>query len=133
FADRAERSRADRPWRRHRVDDQGRDPVPRPDADARGEGHGREGARLAADDDDRGAVTAPSLDVTATIAAPPGTILRAFFDPEALHAWWQTARSVTSPRMLGPYAIEWAPTDFHDEVLGPLGGVFRGTVVTFEP
>ena len=35
--------------------------------------------------------------------------------------------------MLGPYAIEWAPTDFHDEVLGRLGGVFRGTVVQFDP
>ena len=78
-------------------------------------------------------MTAPTLDVTATIAAPPGTILRAFFDAEALHAWWQTARSVTSPRMLGPYAIEWPPTDFHDEILGRLGGVFRGTVVQFDP
>jgi hypothetical protein len=31
--------------------------------------------------------------------------------------------------MLGPYVIEWAPTDFRDAVLGPLGGVFRGTVM----
>ena len=35
--------------------------------------------------------------------------------------------------MLGPYAIEWPPTDFRDEMLGRLGGVFRGTVMQFEP
>ena len=29
----------------------------------------------------------------------------------------------------GAYAIEWLPTDFRDEILGRLGGVFRGTVV----
>ena len=29
----------------------------------------------------------------------------------------------------GPYAIEWPPTEFRDEVLGRLGGVFRGTVM----
>jgi hypothetical protein len=40
---------------------------------------------------------------------------------------------VTTPRVLGAYAIEWAPTDFRDDVLGRLGGVFRGTVVQFEP
>jgi len=32
-----------------------------------------------------------------------------------------------------PYAIEWPATDFRDEVLGRLGGVFRGTVVQFHP
>ena len=40
--------------------------------------------------------------------------------------------SVTTPRVLGPYAIEWPPTDFRDDVLGRLGGVFRGTVVQFQ-
>ena len=40
---------------------------------------------------------------------------------------------MTSPRPLGPYAIEWTPTDFRDEVLGRLGGVFRGTVMQFDP
>jgi len=39
---------------------------------------------------------------------------------------------VTTPRALGPYAVEWAPTDFRDDVLGRLGGVFRGTVVQFQ-
>ena len=75
--------------------------------------------------------TSPGLDVTAIIATPPARVLEAFFDAEALSAWWQVSHSVTTPRVLGPYAIEWAPTDFQDEVLGRLGGVFRGTVVQF--
>ncbi len=75
----------------------------------------------------------PSLDVTAVIAAPSGLVLKAFFDPAALGAWWQVARSVTAPRPLGPYAIEWTPTEFRDDILGRLGGVFRGTVVEWQP
>jgi uncharacterized protein YndB with AHSA1/START domain len=74
----------------------------------------------------------PGLDVSIVIAAPPGRIMKAFFDGAALGAWWEVARSVTTPRMLGPYAIEWAPTDFRDDILGRLGGVFRGTVVQFD-
>ena len=74
---------------------------------------------------------AAGLDVAIVIDAPPGRVLKAFFEHEALNAWWQVARSVTTPRMLGPYAIEWAPTDFRDAVLGRLGGVFRGTVMQF--
>ena len=73
----------------------------------------------------------PGLDVTAIIAAPAGRVLRAFFDADALNAWWQVSHAVTTPRVLGPYAIEWPPTDFRDEVLGRLGGVFRGTIVQF--
>jgi uncharacterized protein YndB with AHSA1/START domain len=75
---------------------------------------------------------APSLDVSAVIAAPPGRVLKAFFDADALRAWWQVAHAVTTPRILGPYAIEWQPTDFRDEILGRLGGVFRGTVMQFQ-
>ncbi len=78
-------------------------------------------------------MAAPSLDVSAVIAAPAGLVLKAFFDADALNAWWQVVHSVTTPRMLGPYAVEWAPTDFRDDILGPLGGVFRGTVVEFQP
>ena len=74
----------------------------------------------------------PALDVSIVIAAPAGRVLKAFFDADALAAWWGVAHSVTTPRILGPYAIEWAPTDFRDEVLGRLGGVFRGTVMQFE-
>ena len=74
-----------------------------------------------------------TLDVTILIAAPPSRVLKAFFDPAALGAWWQVVRSVTVPRALGPYAVEWRPTDFRDEILGRLGGVFRGTVMQFQP
>jgi uncharacterized protein YndB with AHSA1/START domain len=74
----------------------------------------------------------PGLDITAVIAAPAGRVMRAFFDADALMAWWSVAHSVTTPRMLGPYALEWPPTDFRDEVLGRLGGVFRGTVMQCE-
>ena len=47
----------------------------------------------------------------------------------------RTAHSVSSPtpRTLGAYAIEWAPTDFRDHILGRLGGTFRGTVMQFDP
>ena len=75
---------------------------------------------------------APRLDVSATIAAPAGRVLRAFFDADALAAWWLATRSVTTPRVLGPYAVEWTATDFRDDVLGRLGGVFRGTIVQFQ-
>jgi uncharacterized protein YndB with AHSA1/START domain len=74
----------------------------------------------------------PGLDVSVVIKAPPALVLRAFFDADALGAWWQTARSVTTPRVLGAYAIEWPPTDYRDEILGRLGGVFRGTVMQYE-
>ena len=74
-----------------------------------------------------------TLDVSILIEAPPSLVLNAFFDPAALAAWWQIVRSVTSPRALGPYTLEWRPTDFRDEILGRLGGIFRGTVMQFQP
>jgi uncharacterized protein YndB with AHSA1/START domain len=77
--------------------------------------------------------TAPHLDLELFIAAPPGRVLRAFFDPQALNVWWHVEHAVTTPRTLGAYAIEWAPTDFSDDLLGRLGGVFRGTVMQFHP
>src|SRR5437764_10173350 len=76
---------------------------------------------------------APGLDVSIVIDAPPPQVLKAFFDPDALGAWWLVAHAVTAPRALGPYVVEWAPTDFRDEVLGRLGGVFRGTVIQYDP
>jgi uncharacterized protein YndB with AHSA1/START domain len=63
------------------------------------------------------------------IAAPPETVFACFFKPDALRAWWQAVRSVTTPVPLGVYAIEWAPTPYRDDVLGALGGVFYGTVI----
>ncbi|MGE5243251.1 MAG: SRPBCC family protein [Betaproteobacteria bacterium] len=76
---------------------------------------------------------AAGLDVAIEIAAPAGLVLRAFFDPQALGAWWQTTHAVTTPRSLGVYAVQWAPTEFRDDLLGRLGGVFHGTVVQFTP
>src|SRR5688500_7254964 len=76
--------------------------------------------------------SAPGLDMSAVIRAPAATVLKAFFDADALGAWWQVKRSVTTPRALGAYAIEWAATDYRDEVLGRLGGVFRGTIMHVE-
>jgi uncharacterized protein YndB with AHSA1/START domain len=73
----------------------------------------------------------PELHVSAVIDAPPQRILKAFFEPQALHAWWEVAHAVTTPRVLGPYAVAWETTEFRDAVLGRLGGVFRGTVMQY--
>jgi uncharacterized protein YndB with AHSA1/START domain len=76
---------------------------------------------------------AQSFTASLLIKSPPSRVLKAFFDADALGAWWQVARSVTTPRVLGAYVIEWTPTDFRDDVLGRLGGVFRGTIMQYEP
>jgi uncharacterized protein YndB with AHSA1/START domain len=68
-----------------------------------------------------------------TIGAPAERVLAAFFDPTDLAAWWQVARSVTVPRPLGTYAVEWGPADVEDQVLGRLGGAFHGTVMEYRP
>ena len=65
------------------------------------------------------------------IAATPTQVLAAFFDPEALAAWWKATRAVTTPRPLGIYAVEWQTSPVRDDVLGSLGGVFYGTVMEF--
>jgi uncharacterized protein YndB with AHSA1/START domain len=70
-------------------------------------------------------------DHTLVINAPPAAVLDAFFDSEALAVWWQAARAICVPRPFGSYAVEWAPTEWRDEVLGPLGGTLHGTVVEF--
>jgi len=67
------------------------------------------------------------------IAASPAAVFQCFFSPDALRAWWQATRSVTTPVPFGVYAIEWATTPYRDDVLGPLGGVFHGTVVDVSP
>jgi uncharacterized protein YndB with AHSA1/START domain len=59
--------------------------------------------------------------------------MAAFFDARALATWWQTVRSVTTPRPLGVYAVEWEPTVDADDELGRLGGVFHGTVMDYVP
>jgi uncharacterized protein YndB with AHSA1/START domain len=70
---------------------------------------------------------------TLTIGARPEAVIDAFFDHDALAAWWRATRSLCVPRPLGSYAIEWAPTEWKDELLGRLGGAFRGTVMEFKP
>ena len=70
---------------------------------------------------------------TILITARPEAVLGAFFDPAALPVWWDTVRSVTAPRPLGVYAVEWDATPFRDELLGTLGGVFYGTVMDYRP
>lgn len=67
------------------------------------------------------------------INAPPAAVLDAFFDPDALSAWWEVSRSVCVPRPFGSYAVEWEPTEWRDELLGRLGGALHGTVVEFSP
>ena len=54
------------------------------------------------------------------IAASPATVFDCFFSPEALRAWWQAVRSVTTPVPFGVYAVEWATTPYRDDVLGGL-------------
>jgi uncharacterized protein YndB with AHSA1/START domain len=76
---------------------------------------------------------APSLDQTVVISAPTPTVLEAFFDPHALASWWQAARSVTTPRTLGVFAVEWDATEARDEILGRLGGTFHGAVLEYGP
>jgi uncharacterized protein YndB with AHSA1/START domain len=74
----------------------------------------------------------PSLDISVEIAASPSRVLAAFFDLDTLRGWWKVRNAVVTPRPLGPYAIEWAPSDFRDDTLGRLGGVFHGTVMQFQ-
>jgi uncharacterized protein YndB with AHSA1/START domain len=68
-----------------------------------------------------------------TIDAPPGAVLDAFFNAEALAVWWRVRRSLCVARPLGVYAVEWEPTEWRDDILGRLGGAFRGTVIEFKP
>jgi uncharacterized protein YndB with AHSA1/START domain len=69
------------------------------------------------------------IDESLVVRAAPTRVFAAFFDPAALAQWWQAVRSVTSPRLFGVYAVEWDPTSWKDEMLGPLGGTFHGRVV----
>jgi hypothetical protein len=75
----------------------------------------------------------PSLEVSVNISATPRVVLDAFFDAPALAKWCGTVQSVTPPRLLGPYALEWPPTGEQGNLFGGLSGVFRGTIMEFEP
>jgi uncharacterized protein YndB with AHSA1/START domain len=74
-----------------------------------------------------------SFDHSILITAAPTRVLAAFFDPPALAIWWHAVRSVTTPRPLGIYAVEWEPTIEVDDLLGRLGGVFYGNVMEYQP
>lgn len=73
----------------------------------------------------------PAIDQTLEMSAEPRRILAAFFDPAALARWWRVERSVTCPRLLGVYAVEWRATPFADDTFGHLGGVLYGTVMDY--
>jgi uncharacterized protein YndB with AHSA1/START domain len=73
----------------------------------------------------------PELDHSLLISAAPTRVLAAFFDPHALETWWQVTRSVTTPRPMGIFAVEWAATPDADDLLGRLGGVFCGRVMEY--
>ena len=79
------------------------------------------------------ATDARILEITRTqlLHAPPARVMQLFFTETDLREWWQVTRAFALPRPLGMYAIEWAPTDFKDEVLGRLGGSFHGSVIDF--
>jgi uncharacterized protein YndB with AHSA1/START domain len=67
-----------------------------------------------------------------SLEASPAAVLDAFFDPDALAAWWRVTRSLCNPRPLGGYSLEWESTEWQDDTLGRLGGAFRGTVIEFK-
>jgi hypothetical protein len=71
------------------------------------------------------------FDHSLSIEAPAARIIDAFFDAADLAAWWHVSRSICHPRTLGSYALEWPTPDVTDDVLGTLGGAFRGTVIEF--
>jgi uncharacterized protein YndB with AHSA1/START domain len=75
----------------------------------------------------------PEFEHSLLISAAPTRVLAAFFDPHALAVWWQVSRSVTTPRPMGVYAVEWLPTPDADDILGRLGGVFSGRVMEYQP
>ena len=73
------------------------------------------------------------FDHSLAIEAPAARILDAFFNADDLAAWWHASRSMCHPRPFGNYAVEWPPGVAQDELLGRMGGVFRGTVIEFKP
>ena len=76
----------------------------------------------------RGASPDPaSFDCVIDIAAPPEAVYSAFFSPESLQRWWGVVASITGPRPLGIYALEWASTPDADSLLGPWGGASTGS------
>jgi uncharacterized protein YndB with AHSA1/START domain len=73
------------------------------------------------------------IERTVIVQAPPERVMAAFFDANDLSEWWQVVRCVTVARPLGTYAVEWASTEYRDELLGRLGGTFHGTIMEYLP
>lgn len=74
-----------------------------------------------------GASNGLRVDSAVRIIGAPNRVLTAFFDARALAVWWGVLRSVTTPRPLGVYALEW------EKANGLAGGVFHGTVMEYRP
>lgn len=74
-----------------------------------------------------------SFDCVVEISAPPETVFEAFFTRDVLQAWWEAVTSITTPRPLGVYAVEWPRSTTDDPLLGPLGGAFYGLVIDVRP
>ena len=70
-----------------------------------------------------------SFDCVIEIAAPPEAVYSAFFSRDALQQWWGVIASITGPRPLGIYALEWDRSTDADALLGPWGGAFYGLVI----
>lgn len=73
------------------------------------------------------------IERTIRIRSTPRRVVSAFFDPPDLAAWWDVSNAVTMARPLAPYAVQWPPTAFTDEVLGHLGGTLHGMVMDVQP
>lgn len=69
------------------------------------------------------------IERTIRIRSLPRRVVAAFFDPRDLAAWWDVSNAVTVGRPLAPYAVQWPPTAFADEILGQLGGTLHGMVM----
>jgi hypothetical protein len=77
--------------------------------------------------------TQSGFDHAVRIEAPATRVLAAFFEPAALAAWWDVVNAIATPRPLGAYALQWPDSPLVDDMLGPLGGIFHGTVIDFQP
>lgn len=74
-----------------------------------------------------------AFDCVVEIPAAPETVHAAFFLPQILRRWWDVVGSVTTPRPLGVYALEWATAVERDPLIGAFGGAFYGTVIDVRP
>jgi uncharacterized protein YndB with AHSA1/START domain len=73
-----------------------------------------------------------SVEASIVIHARPARVLRAFLEQKDLAVWWQVERSVVMARPMGTYVVDWGTTPDSDELLGPLGGAFQGTVMEYQ-